>query len=85
MKKYFRFLNEGHGPKDQVCHKTLFKVIVTIVTGKIIRIVFLKDLVVIIIGNNLKKVGINLSEVGSNLSKVGNNSNNGLTNPISRP
>ena len=44
---------------------------VTIVNGKIIRIVVVKDLVVFTIGNNLNKVGGNL--------------NNGLTNPIYKP
>jgi hypothetical protein len=89
MERCSIFLNGGHGPKDQICHKILSKIIIIIVNGKIIRILIL---VGIIISNNLKKVGNNLKKVGNNLSKAGNSLSKasinliiGITNLFKKP
>ena len=72
MERFSTFLNKGHGLKDKVCHKILFKIIIATINGKILKIFVLMG---IIIGNNLSKVGSNPNKVGSNLNKVGNNPN----------
>ena len=42
-------LNKGHGIKDKVCHKILFKIIIVKINGTILKILVLVE---IIIGNN---------------------------------
>ena len=77
------FLNEGHGLKDKVCHKIIFKVIIMTINGKILKILVLVEIIIgnspSRVGNNLRRFGSNPNKVGSNLSMVGSKPKIGIS------